>query len=76
MIHTYYVNIYNVEILNSFSPELQIKHTDSVKKNKLKILLAELRGFIFVTTLVLKLKKQRTMMKQSIALFIQAIMLK
>ena len=32
MIHTYYVNIYNVEILNSFSSELQIKHTDSVKK--------------------------------------------
>ena len=76
MIHTYYVNIYNVEILNSFSPELQIKHTDSVKKNKQKILLAELRGITFVTTLVLKLKKQRTMMKQSIALFIQAIMLK
>ena len=35
--------------------------------------MTELRGFKFVTTLVLKLKKiQKMMMKRSIALFIQA----
>ena len=36
-----YVYTYNVEILNSFSPELQLKNTESGIENKLKIVLAE-----------------------------------
>ena len=31
-----YAYIYKVEILNSFNPELQLKNTESVIKNKLK----------------------------------------
>ena len=46
----------NVEILNSFNPELQPKDTESAVKNKLK-LLTQLRGFKFVTTLVFVFKK-------------------
>ena len=48
---------YKIEILISFNPELQLKHTGSAIKNNLKVLLTELRGFEFVTTLVLVLKK-------------------
>ena len=36
-----YVYTYNVEILNSFNPELQLKNTESGIENKLKIVLAE-----------------------------------
>ena len=40
--------------MNSFNPELQLKKsTEPAIKNKLKELLAELRGFKFVTTLVI-----------------------
>ena len=31
-----YASSYNVEILNSFNPELQLKDTESAIKNKLK----------------------------------------
>ena len=57
--HTFkgYANIYNVEILNSFNPELQLKDTESAIKSKLIELLSELNGFRFVTTLVLVFKK-------------------
>ena len=48
---------YNFEILNSYNPELQLKDTESAIKNKLKQLMTELRGFKFVTTLVLVFKK-------------------
>ena len=34
-----YTSIYNVKILNSFNPELQLKGTESSIKNKLKSLL-------------------------------------
>ena len=49
----------NVEILSSFNPELQLKDTESAIKNKLKKLLTELRlrGFKFVTILVLVFEK-------------------
>ena len=47
-----FVSSYNVEILNSFNPELQLKDTESAIKNKLKKSLTELRGFKFLTTLV------------------------
>ena len=40
-----------------FNPELQLKNTESAIKNKLKKLLTKLRGFKFVTTLVLVFKK-------------------
>ena len=44
-------------MLNSFHPQLKLKDTESAIKNKLKIFLSELRGFRFVTTLVLEFKK-------------------
>ena len=47
----------NVEILNSFNHELQLKDTEFAMKNKLIDLLTELRGFKFVKTLVLEFKK-------------------
>ena len=57
--HTFkgFASTYNVEILNSFNSELQLKDTESAIKNKLKKLLSELRGFKFMTTLVLMFKK-------------------
>ena len=52
-----YASTYNVEILNSFNPELQLKDTESAIKSKLIELLTQLKGFKFVTTLVLVFKK-------------------
>ena len=49
-----YTQTYNVEILNSFYPELQLKNTESAIKNKLKKLLNKWKGFEFVITLALK----------------------
>ena len=43
--------------MNSFTPELQLKHTESVIKNKLKTICSMKREFKFVTTLVLKFKE-------------------
>ena len=48
---------YNVEILNSFNHELQLKDTKSAIKSKLIELLTQLKGFKFVATLVLMPKK-------------------
>ena len=48
---------YNVDNLNSFNPELEHKDTASVIRNKLTDLLTELRGFTFLKTLVIELKK-------------------
>ena len=48
---------YNVEILNSFNPELQLKDTESAIKSKVMEILTQLRGFKFVTTIVLVFKK-------------------
>ena len=50
------ISTYYVEILNSFNPELELK-TESAIKNKLINLFTELKGFNFVTSLVLKYKK-------------------
>ena len=44
-------SFFNVEILNSFNPELQLKDTEPAIKDKFKKL------FKFVTTLVVMLKK-------------------
>ena len=57
--HTFkgYINTYNVESLYYFNHELQLKDTESAIKSKLIALLTQLKGFQFVTTLVLALKK-------------------
>ena len=52
-----YENSYNVEILNSSNPVLQIKVTEPKIKNKFKKWLTESRRFKFVATLVLVFKK-------------------
>ena len=56
-----YARTYNVEILNSFNPELQLwiysENTESSIINKLKCLLTDLKEFKSVTTLVLEFKK-------------------
>ena len=52
-----YASSYNVEILNSFNPELQLKDTESTIKIKLIELLTQLKVFKFVTTLALVFKK-------------------
>ena len=52
-----YASFYNIEILNSFNLELQIKDNESANKNKLKKLLTKIRGFKFVTTSVSVLMK-------------------
>ena len=48
-----FASFFNVEILYSFNHELQIKDTESATKE----LITELRGFTFVTTLMLVFKK-------------------
>ena len=48
---------YNVGILSFFNPELRLKDTESEIKNNLIQLLSKLRGFRFVTALVLVFKK-------------------
>ena len=58
--HTFksYASTCNVEILNYFNLELQLKDTDSVIKSKLIHLFSELKGIKFVKTLVLVFKKK------------------
>ena len=57
--HTYksFASSYNINILISFSAELQIKDTESAVRSKVIDLLSELREFKFVSTLVIELKK-------------------
>ena len=52
-----YASTYNVKILNSFNPELQLEDIESAIKSKLIDLLTQLKGFKFVTTLLLVFKK-------------------
>ena len=52
-----YALSYNVEILNSFNPGLQLKNTEPTIKNVVKYLLNELGGFKFFITLFFKFKK-------------------
>ena len=52
-----YLSSYNVKILNSFNPELQLKDTESAIISKLMEILRQLQSFKFVTNLVLVLKK-------------------
>ena len=57
--HAYkgYASSYNVQILNYFNPELQLKDTETTIKNKLRDLFSKLKYFKFVARLVLELKK-------------------
>ena len=48
---------YNVEILNSFNLELQLRGTESAIKSKLIDLLTQVKGFKFVITLILMFEK-------------------
>ena len=52
-----YTSSYNVEVLNSYNPVQQLKDNESAIKNKLEKLFSEFRGFKFLTTPVLELKK-------------------
>ena len=52
-----YASSYNVEILNSFNTELEIKDTESATKSKLINFLTQSIGFKFVTILALLFKK-------------------
>ena len=52
-----YASSYSAKILNSFNLELQLKDTESAIKSKLIELLTQLKGFKFMTTLVLVFKK-------------------
>ena len=63
-----YASSYNVKISNSFNPGLQLKDTESAIKNKLIDLMTELKGFKFLTILVLELK-QKMMIRQNITPF-------
>ena len=59
--HTFkgYASSFNVEILSSFNPEVQRKDSEFTE-NKVKELLTGLRGFEFMTTLVLMLTKKES----------------
>ena len=52
-----FASIYNVEILNSFNPELQLKDTESAIRSKLIELLTQLKSFKLVKTLFLVFRK-------------------
>ena len=52
------IHHYNIEILNIFDPELQLKDTESAIKNKLKELLSKFKKFKVQTVLVLGYKKR------------------
>ena len=65
-----YAITYNVGILSFFNPELRLKDTESEIRNNLIQLLSELRGFRFVTALVLVFKKIEAKTKQSVIIFI------
>ena len=52
-----FASSYNVEILNSINPGLQLKDIESTIKCKVIDLLAQLKGFKFVTILVLVFEK-------------------
>ena len=57
-----------------FNSELQLRGTESIIKGRLLELLTQLKGFKFVTTLVLVFKKIESEDKKSMALFVQTQM--
>ena len=52
-----FASTYNVEILNSLNPKLQLKDTEPAIKSKLAELLSQLKGFKLVTSLALVFEK-------------------
>ena len=64
-----YTSTYSVEIFNSFNLELQLKDTESSIKKKLIDLFSGLKGFKFVTTLVLEFEKIQTDVKTLFSTF-------
>ena len=52
-----YASSYNVETLNFFNAELQLKDNESVIKSNLIELVTHLKGFKFTTILTLLFKK-------------------
>ena len=52
-----YASADDLDILNSFNPEIQLKNNESPIRNKPRDLLSELTGFKFVTALVIKFQK-------------------
>ena len=52
-----YVSTYNVEVLDSFNDEPQLKDTESAIKSKRIELLTQLKGFKFMTAIVLEFRK-------------------
>ena len=57
--HAYkgYASSYNVEILNSYNPEIQLKDTEYAIENKIIDLFTELKDLKFMTTLALEFKQ-------------------
>ena len=56
---TCFLKLCNVENLDSFNPEMQLKNSEFAIKNKLENLWNELRGLKFVMILVLKFKNNK-----------------
>ena len=52
-----YVSTYDVEVLDSFNDEPQLKDTESAIKRKRIELLTQLKGFKFMTAIVLEFRK-------------------
>ena len=59
------MHLYNVEILNLFEPELQLKDTKSAIKNKLKELLSKFKKFK-VQSVLSQVIRQEMIVKSSI----------
>ena len=51
-----FASTFNVQVLNSYNPELQLKGIESAIKSKLIELLTQLKGFKFVTAVFEKIE--------------------
>ena len=52
-----YVSTCNIEIMNTYNPGPQLKDTESAIRIRIKDLMSGVKGFKFVTALVLEFKK-------------------
>ena len=64
-----YASTYNIEILNSFKNELQLKDIESATKSTLVKLLSLLRGINFVTTSAFVFKKTERKDKKNMTIY-------
>ena len=64
-----YPSSYHVAISDSFNPEIQFTDIEFTIKNKLIDFLTQLKGFKFVTTLVLEFKKMQSHYKALSSIF-------